>query len=242
MGGRGRGRHAAAVIIVGSEIVEGTILDTNGHWLTQRLQERGIWPRMLLTISDDEALIAQVILVALQTMHYIVVCGGLGCTPDDVTRRAVARAFSLPLEVDDDHVARLERGTSWARGEVARTAASFPRGAHPVTGHQDGVRGFLLENVLVLPGNPVEMQAMFEAFVRDYPPPDEPICRATVTLHTSEDALCQSLQEFEVAFPDIELGSYANPVSRPTEVTLVLRSRDRHTLERARSWFSRPGT
>ena len=235
------GRHSAAIVIVGSEIVEGTVRDVNGQWLTERLQTRGIWPRVMSTVSDDECLIAQTVRAACASVNYVVVCGGLGCTPDDVTRRGVSNAFGLPLDVDAEHAAYLERTSSWARGELARAAATLPRGAKIVVGHRDGVCGFLIENVLVLPGNPAEMQAMFTAFIRDYPPPDAPISRASLTLGTTEDALRARLQEFESLFPDVEIGSYADPLHRPAEVTLVLRSRDRPRLRQAQVWFDSAG-
>jgi nicotinamide-nucleotide amidase len=241
MNSHDRGRHSAAIIIVGSEIVEGTVRDVNGQWLTERLQTRGIWPRVMSTVSDDECLIAQTVRAACASVNYVVVCGGLGCTPDDVTRRGVSNAFGLPLDVDVEHAAYLERTSSWARGELARAAATLPRGAKIVVGHRDGVCGFLIENVLVLPGNPAEMQAMFTAFIRDYPPPDAPISRASLTLGTTEDALRARLQEFESLFPDVEIGSYADPLHRPAEVTLVLRSRDRPRLRQAQVWFDSAG-
>ena len=128
MNSHDRGRHSAAIIIVGSEIVEGTVRDVNGQWLTERLQTRGIWPRVMSTVSDDECLIAQTVRAACASVNYVVVCGGLGCTPDDVTRRGVSNAFGLPLDVDAEHAAYLERTSSWARGELARAAATLPRG------------------------------------------------------------------------------------------------------------------
>lgn len=233
--------HSAAIIIVGSEIVEGTVRDENGHWLTQRLQDRGIWPRMVVSISDDITLIAQAVRSACASVNYVVVSGGLGCTPDDVTRVAVASAFGVPLHVDAEQVDMLEGKSTWAHGELARAAATLPHGGQIIVGHHDGVRGFLIENVLVLPGNPPEMQVMFEAFIRDYPPPAAPICRATLSFAATEDALRATLGEFEAAFPDVELGSYADPMRAPSRVTLVLRSRDQRMLQDACAWFDRVG-
>jgi molybdenum cofactor synthesis domain-containing protein len=231
------GRHSAAIILVGSELVEGTVRDLNGQWLTERLQSRGIWPRVMTTVSDDEWLIAQTVRAACASVNYVVVCGGLGCTPDDLTRRAVSAAFGVPMVVNPEHASALEQTSSWARGDLAYAAATLPLGAEIVVGHQDGVRGFLIENVLVLPGNPPEMQAMFTAFIRDYPPPDAPINRLTLTVDATEDVLRPRLEEFESLFPDVEMGSYADPLRMPAEVTLVLRSRDGRRLREAQAWF-----
>jgi nicotinamide-nucleotide amidase len=241
MGEHRLGRHSAAIITVGSEIVEGTVLDENGQWLTRRLQARGIWPRMVVSISDDVTLIAQAVRSACAHVNYVVVSGGLGCTPDDVTRAAVAAAFGVPLHVDHEQAQALERRSAWARGDLARAAATLPRGGQLIVGHEDGVRGFLIENVLVLPGNPPEMQAMFESFIRDYPPPAAPICRATIAFAATEDTLRVALSEFEAVFPDVELGSYADPTQMPARVTLVLRSRDQRLLVEACAWFDGVG-
>jgi len=165
----------------------------------------------------------------------------LGCTPDDVTRVAVAAAFGVPLHVNAEHADLLERTSTWARGELAQSAAALPEGGQMIVGHADGVRGFLIENVLVLPGNPPEMQAMFETFIRNYPPPAAQICRATLSFMTTEDAMRTTLGQFEAAFPEVELGSYADPMRTPDCVTLVLRSRDQRMLRDACTWFDRFG-
>src|SRR5436305_14181 len=88
---------SAAVVTVGDEVVEGRIANANAVWLTERLMQRGIWPRLVVAVPDDPPLIVRQLRIAADTADLVVVSGGLGWTPDDVTRSAVAEAFYRDL-------------------------------------------------------------------------------------------------------------------------------------------------
>src|SRR5262245_12345241 len=91
----------AALVAVGTELTADGRPDTNGDWLARALGARGIQVAMRLQVSDDAGAIERALLFAAAAAPLVVVTGGLGPTVDDVTREAVASAFSLPLAVDD---------------------------------------------------------------------------------------------------------------------------------------------
>src|SRR3954452_22155710 len=135
---------SAAVLTVGDEVVEGRIANANAVWLTERLMQRGIWPRLVVAVPDDPPLIVRQLRIAADSADLVVVSGGLGWTPDDVTRRAVAEAFYRELRVDSDRATRLQSASQWAAGDIGLAACTFPTDAEVLESPLGGVPGFVL--------------------------------------------------------------------------------------------------
>src|SRR3954447_10577204 len=110
----------------------------------------GIRVRMLAAVRDDVEEIAEFIREQRGRCALLIVTGGLGGTPDDVTREGVARAFGVPLQLHEEAAATLhERFPDRAHDYVERFA-ELPAGALPVTNPLGGAPGFRIGNVLVL--------------------------------------------------------------------------------------------
>src|SRR5688500_6821264 len=177
----------AAIITIGDEIVEGRVLNENASWLSEELMARGVWPRLVVAVPDVMDLIVRVLRIAGDRADLLFVCGGLGFTPDDITRDAVARAFFRDVHVDHDVARRFLQDNAWADERIAAAAATFPVDAEPLETATGGVPGFRLHHAYVLPGVPAEMRAMFRGLT--LPVPREPIHRMEVTLDTTEDQI-----------------------------------------------------
>jgi len=93
---------------VGTELLLGQVVDTNSAWLADRLAMSGIDCLRHTTVGDNVDRIAAVVGEALARTDSVIVCGGLGPTPDDVTRQALAAALGTPLERDAAMVDRIE--------------------------------------------------------------------------------------------------------------------------------------
>src|ERR1700722_13455437 len=87
----------AQILIIGDEILSGRTNDTNSHFLARALFVRGVRVSSIEVIADNEVLISQWISQNHGLSDYLFVCGGIGGTPDDVTRSAVARACGVKL-------------------------------------------------------------------------------------------------------------------------------------------------
>ena len=97
---------SAAVLTVGDEVVEGRIANANAVWLTERLMQRGIWPRLVVAVPDDPPLIVRQLRIAADTADLVVVSGGLGWTPQG--RLLVVAAFARRLlRLEDDGLAEV---------------------------------------------------------------------------------------------------------------------------------------
>jgi len=224
----------AAVATIGDEIVEGRILNGNAVWLSDSLMQRGIWPRLVVAIPDDTELIVRVLRIAADSADLLFVCGGLGFTPDDITRSAVAKAFYRDVSVDSRVSASFMTSVVWANDEVAAAVATFPEGAEPILSPVGGVPGFRLGSVYVLPGVPAEMRAMFELLVL---PGGGAIYRTELSASTTEDRIATLLKNFNGAHPGVRLGSYPTSDAASSHVTLVLVSRSSAGLDVAADWL-----
>lgn len=158
----------AELIAVGTELLDLGRRDTNSEWLTERLARAGVRVVGCALVDDDEKRIAGHVRAAVARADWVIVCGGLGPTGDDVTREGVARALDLPLERDPGMEGEL-RARFEARGFPfdARQArqADRPRGAVWLANPIGSAAGFLVEaggaRVAVLPGVPAELKTIY---------------------------------------------------------------------------------
>jgi molybdenum cofactor synthesis domain-containing protein len=87
----------AAILIVGDEVLSGRVRDANSPYLAAHLTARGLAVAEIATVPDDTAAIASAVRRLSSSHDYVLSCGGLGPTHDDVTMRGIADAFRYPL-------------------------------------------------------------------------------------------------------------------------------------------------
>lgn len=123
-------------------------------------------------IPDRMDAIISALDVAMSRAHFIIVTGGLGPTPDDLTRDAVARYFGMTLAEDETllkHVKELFRQRGMTMPETSRNQALFPIGAKKIPNPHGTATGIHIErdgrHVFALPGVPVEMRQMMTEYV-----------------------------------------------------------------------------
>jgi molybdenum cofactor synthesis domain-containing protein len=156
-----------ALVTVGDELLAGDTANTNATWLADRLAERGVSVQRILVVPDDRATIADRVGTYADAFDAVIVTGGVGGTPDDVTMEAVAEAFGRGLAVSDLALAAVERHLAELEGAVPdldvdpEAEASVPEGSRPLLNNEGLAPGAEVENVYVLPGIPGEMKAMF---------------------------------------------------------------------------------
>jgi nicotinamide-nucleotide amidase len=170
----------AGIVVTGTEVLTGIISDRNGPWLSERLRERGLQPAHILIVGDRRTDVrAALDFLAAEGMDLIVTSGGLGPTADDLTVEVVADFAGRPLALDEaleariwDILVRLRRRWRNLDPDAIRAAnrkqALVPDGAtilEPV----GTAPGFVVPGtpaVVVLPGPPGELQAMWPAAVQ----------------------------------------------------------------------------
>lgn len=225
----------AVVVTVGNEIVFGDIENTNASWLARRLAELGLEVRRLVALRDSVEEVAEFLRAEMGQVAVVIVTGGLGGTPDDLTREAVAEAFGVPTE-EIPELAQSLRSRFGARGlgDYAARWARLPQGAVPLENPLGGAPGFVLGNVHVLPGLPREMEAMFELLAVRFG--GEPIGAWRRRYATGEGQIVSVLEEATQRHPGVTIGSYPSFFETGPEVEVVLKSADAAALGEAAAW------
>lgn len=163
-------RSAIELVAIGDELLFGDTVDTNGSWLSQQLTAHGIRVVRRTVVGDDDAAIRSAVGEALDRTGVVVCSGGLGPTPDDRTRDAVAGLYGWPLEIDDDWVESMRQrfqARGLAMAESNRVQAQVPRGAVMFRNDVGTAPGLALEDdalgiTVLLPGVPGELRWLME--------------------------------------------------------------------------------
>lgn len=225
----------ASIIVIGDEILEGYVRDTNAAWLSGRLRTLGIGLDRMSVVTDEvdaiiEALHAE---FARSRPRVVFTSGGIGTTPDDRTMAAVAEYLDVGLvdepalrtmvdgiitraaqrgqAIDERQRAALGKMARVPRGAVAlqQTDASAPAVRIDVDGGLDTPDGAA---VIVLPGVPTqfrELVGILEATLLD----GRGRADTVVELRHPypESVLSPTLEDLETRLPSVRIGSYPGP-------------------------------
>lgn len=225
----------AAIVTIGNELVSGDVENTNGSWLARRLAELGVEVALIAVVPDEIERVASFVREQATAADIVLVTGGLGGTPDDVTRESVAAAFEVPQVEQADVADRLRARFSRDPEYVARWA-QLPQGSRVLENPLGGAPGFALENVYVLPGLPAEMEAMFETLVEELRS-GGPICSWRRTYRTTESRIAAVLAAAGERHPGVLIGSYPSFHPEGGEVEIVVKSSDPVALAVATGWL-----
>ena len=229
----------AAIVTVGNELLAGDIENTNATWLSDRLTERGVDVARIIVIPDDESVVADTVREWGERFDAVVVTGGLGGTPDDVTMPAVAAGLDREVVVDpvaeadvQETLDRIfEKNPDLDFELRAEWYASMPEGATPIPNPEGLAPGCVVENVYVLPGIPEEMEAVFGNVAGDF---GGAVATRTLYSPEPEGALAAHLGTVADRF-GVRVGSYPNRAADETRIKLT--GDDEAVLEDAVAWL-----
>lgn len=244
-------RHArlvqAAVILVGDELLAGNTRDANGHFLAQRLTALGHRLRRIAIVADEAHAICDEVDTALSQAQIVFLCGGLGPTHDDRTTETLAERFGRKLVIDEPSwermKARYSKRTYSKEVELsARKMVEVPEGAEVLENPVGAAVGYVLREgggaLVVLPGVPAEMQAIFDqVIVGRILPAGHPIGLLEIDLEMPEAAFATPLGDVAREFGDVDIGSYPHFGER--RVTLRFRGEDVRAKAALESFFAR---
>src|SRR3954466_11137373 len=95
------------VLAIGTELLLGQIVDTNSSWIGEQLAAVGIDTCEHRKGGDNLDRMVRCVRELLDRADAVIVCGGLGPTPDDVTREAIAEVMGVGLERHDDLIEQI---------------------------------------------------------------------------------------------------------------------------------------
>lgn len=157
------------LVSVGTEILLGDIVNTNAHYLSKRLAELGVSVTHQVTVGDNAERLKDALGQALSRSDMVIATGGLGPTPDDLTKEACAEFFGIPLVPDRESLEEIENyfaAKGLAMPECNKKQAMLPESCCVMKNENGTAPGCIMEKdgkyIAVLPGPPGEMKPMFE--------------------------------------------------------------------------------
>lgn len=219
----------SSIVAIGDELVGGFTLDTNSHWLTERLRLLGYPVKRVTQIRDKPPEIIEQVGRELDDPDItdVFLSGGLGPTPDDRTFASLAQALGRELVIWEETRARIERRVqrmhSMGLLESAEITegnlrmARIPAGPSHVFKNRRGMApGAMYEakgkRIFVMPGVPMEMKGIFTEEVE----PEFLLAGSAATVRelrftfAVEARFYPVMRELEESFPDVSVGSYPN--------------------------------
>lgn len=227
----------AQILIIGDEILSGRTADTNSHFLTKSLSRLGIRVETIVVIPDNVVFISQWVNKHHGFSDYLFICGGIGGTPDDVTRLAVARSLGVPLVL---HKVAAEILLTYYKDRAnpdRMSMAELPLGCELIENSVTKAPGFKIKNIYVFAGIPIILYAMFESIKKDFEG-GTPLFEMEINLSVGEGEIAQFMKQINKEYPQLELGSYPNLEEKKGYRTqLVFRSKIQDVVSQALARF-----
>ena len=155
------------VVAVGTELLLGQIVNSNGAFLGQQFAENGFDSHYQVVVGDNFDRMVEAIQTAIGRADAVILTGGIGPTQDDVTREAICAATGRPMVRSDDYATYLrDRWESLGRimPENNLRQADYPDGADQLTNPKGTAPGIALNHegtwIFAVPGVPAEMRLL----------------------------------------------------------------------------------
>lgn len=150
------------IVIIGDELLSGKRSDTHLPFVVQALTQRGLelsWARM---VGDDRALLVQTFRETQADGAVVFSFGGIGATPDDMTRQCSAEAFGLPLERHAEGARILEEQFGDKAYPLRIRMVEYPAGSELIPNPVNRVPGYSINGHHFVPGFPDMSHPMVE--------------------------------------------------------------------------------
>lgn len=163
------------LISVGTEILLGDILNTNVQYLSKELAALGMSVMHHSTVGDNKERLIDALDLAFTRCEIVILTGGLGPTPDDLTKETCAEYFGFGLYEDENILKNIEAyfcNKNIPMPECNKKQALVPENSIILENRNGTAPGLIMEKdgkiMIVLPGPPKEMAPMFREQVRKY--------------------------------------------------------------------------
>ncbi len=162
----------ACILSVGTEILMGSIINTNTQFLSEKLNEYGVSVLYHCSVGDNPKRLKEVFNYYLEKVDLIITTGGLGPTQDDLTKEVIADAMDCSLVRDEDiynKIATFFTSINRPMSENNAKQALVPVGGIALQNDMGTAPGIYIgkqnKHVFLLPGPPREMSHLFNAHV-----------------------------------------------------------------------------
>ncbi len=161
----------AEIISVGTEIILGSTLNTNAHYITKKLSYMGIDVYFHTTVIDDPKLLEDAINIGMKRSDLLIFTGGLGPTYDDMTKEVVAKTLGIKLILNnsiEENIKKYFEKTNRPMTSNNIKQAYMPEGSIILKNEIGTAPGIYIEYnskiFILLPGPPKEMELMLNKY------------------------------------------------------------------------------
>ncbi|MDU1910515.1 CinA family nicotinamide mononucleotide deamidase-related protein [Fusobacterium sp.] len=194
----------AGLILVGTELLNGGMLDTNSLYIAEELNKYGIEIEFKVTIRDFMDEIIKTVDYGKRNVDLIIMSGGLGPTIDDITKEAIAKYLNRPLIVEENELNELKEKFERAKinfVDVNVKEVEKPKGAISFRNDAGMAPAIYIDGIAAFPGVPKELYNMLPKFLKWYSKEkninaDGIYIRDILTFGLAESLLNQEIRDF----------------------------------------------
>jgi molybdenum cofactor synthesis domain-containing protein len=212
------------IVILGDEVLKAEIKEANIAYMLPLLNEWGADVALCAILPDHVPTVVRHLRAYLAETDLLILTGGIGPTPDDITRDAVAQAAGVPLVVHPDAKTALEAYYGDRINASRMLMAQVPEGATLIPNPLSAAPGFFVGRMAAFPGIPRLLREMF-GWIRPHVAGPRK-WRVTLLSDAPESAYAAIMGEVQAACPDVGIGSYPT-IEGEYRVRVVFRAGDR---------------
>ena len=196
-----------SILIIGNEILSAQVEDINLKHMLGRLNQAGYAIDEVRIVRDDVETISKAIRDLSARSGFMISTGGIGPTHDDVTLKAYARAFGVPLKTHPDLEAKIRAFFKDDVKESTLRMAVVPENTELIFAGSSQWPLIKVANCFVLPGLPEIFFKKFEGVMASLPKAPDRFFGELFTSSREID-FAVVLSEVQGRFPNVEMGSY----------------------------------
>jgi molybdenum cofactor synthesis domain-containing protein len=224
----------AAILIIGNEILSGRTQDLNVSFISNWLNTNcGISILEVRIIPDIEKKIISNILDLSKKFKYVFTTGGIGPTHDDITSLSISKAFKIKYNFDKEAYSILENYYGVENFNNARKKmAKMPHGSKLIYNPSSAAPGFMIKNVLCLPGVPSILKSMMPN-LKKFLIKGPFVNTTTISLLSVESRIADHLTKLQKKYSKkVDIGSYPFFRLGKIGVSIVIRSINKNLIKK----------
>ena len=200
----------AGILVIGNEILSGRTMDQNVSYLASWLNNNlGIKIGEVRIVPDIESKIIKGVLALSKSYNYVLTTGGIGPTHDDITSKSISKAFKKKYTYHKEAYSILLKYYGKKNfNDPRKKMAKMPEGAKLVFNPSSAAPGFVIKNVICLPGVPSILKSM-SGNLKKYLKPGLKTYSLTVSVETIESNIAKGLETVQKKYKKfVDIGSY----------------------------------
>ncbi len=225
-------KKSCAILIIGNEILSGRTKDQNVSFLASWLNSNlGIKIEEVRIVPDIENEIIKSIMDLSKNFNYVLTTGGIGPTHDDITAKSISKAFKKKYLYNAEALNILRKYYGNQFNDPRKKMAKMPAGSKLIYNPSSAAPGFIIRNVICLPGVPLILKSMVHN-LKKYLKPGAKIFSESINCQTVESKIAIELTKIQSKYKKfVEIGSYPFFRLGKIGVSIVIRSSKKKNLQ-----------